>query len=303
MNKKLLRSLVILALAFFAGKCELLTAQSADIKRSHPDTGAMGPAKAKGYGFRSIDYPGNDDSDLYDFNGKTAVGCTRGEAFTFHGSSYALLNIPGATEHTASCAYGISTSGKIVGNYDDSLGQFHGFLYDGSGYTIFDYPGSVFTQPSDINDAGLIVGQYCDSNGVYHGFLYDNGTFTAIDFPGAGDTYANGINSSGDIVGSYNYPANNFLHGFLLSNGAYSSLDAPLATETSAQGINDAGTIAGYYIDTNVEYHGFIYAGGVFTTVDVSGAPVTGLFRIKNNGTVVATVVDSLNEYHGIIGK
>src|ERR1700728_94234 len=202
MARKLFYSLIILMLALFAAQGRLLMAQSADgdrgtrnspgprqgqtrelapvssratssqIPESDRDPGAIGMAKTRGYEFRSIDYPGQDETDLYDFNGKTAVGCALGQAFTFHGNSYALLNIPGATEFTLSCAYGINTSGKIVGNYNDSSNHFHGFLYDGSGYTIFDYPGSGFTQASDINDAGLIVGEYSDSNGVNHGFLY-----------------------------------------------------------------------------------------------------------------------------------
>jgi hypothetical protein len=74
MNKKLLHFLAILALAFFAGKCELSTAQSGDIKRSDPGPVADGTAKNKTYKFRSIDYPGADTSNIYDFNGKTAVG-------------------------------------------------------------------------------------------------------------------------------------------------------------------------------------------------------------------------------------
>jgi probable HAF family extracellular repeat protein len=325
MNKNLLHSLAILALAFLAGKCELLTAQSGDVNRggtelpglhhglalanslatssqipeSDRDPGAIGLAKTKGYEFRSIDYPGEDLSLVYDFNGKTAVGSAGGEAFTYKGSSYALLNVPGAE---ASGAVGINTSGKIVGYYRDSSGHVHGFLYDGSRYTTIDYPGSASTYAWDINDAGLIVGQYTDSNSVNHAFLYDNGTFTAINFPGADDTYAYGINSSGEIVGSYDYSLGSNGHGFLLSNGVYSSLDGPLANATFAQGINDAGTIAGYY-DANFIPHGFTYAGGAFTTVDVTGAGATELWRIKNSGNVVGIVVDSLGEYHGIIGK
>ncbi len=325
MNKKLLHSLTILALVFFAGKCELLRAQSGDIKRSgtewrghrglalanshadsreapesHSDPVAEGLAKTKVYAFRSIDYPGGGTSAVYDFNGKTAVGeFFPASAFTFQGSSYVALNVPGAI---TSAGTGINTSGKIVGWYTDSS-DVHGFLYDGSRYTTIDHAGSVITYAYDINDAGLIVGYYADSNYFYHGFLYDNGTFTALDFPGAFSTFAYGINSSGDIVGSYDYAPGGNEHGFLLSNGKYSSLDDPLANETFAQGINDAGTIAGYYYDANFIPHGFTYAGGVFTTVDVPGAQATELWRIKNSGNLVGFLSDRLFEFHGFIGK
>ncbi len=324
MNKNLLHSLAILALAFFAGKCELLRAQSGDIKRSGAelprlhhglaianfpadpsqipesdrDAGAIGLAKTKGYEFRSIDYPGASSSLVYDFNGKTAVGCTAFGyiAFTFHGTSYVPLNVPSAI---FSCGFGINKSGEIVGEYEDSSGHTHGFLYDGRRYTTIDYPGSAFTYAWDINDAGLIVGTYIDSNGFDHGFLY-NGTFTAINFPSATTTAAYGINSSGDIVGWYTTDSQ---HGFLLKSESYSNVDFPGAVQMSPSGINDAGTIAGYYSDANFKDHGFTYAGGAFTTVDVTGGQATELSRIKNSGNVVGIVLDSGVEYHGIIGK
>jgi probable HAF family extracellular repeat protein len=330
MTRKLLHSLPILVLAFFVTQGRLLMAQSANgdggthdsqglrdeprqetapvnpratssqIPLSSRDASARGMAKTKIYKFRSVDYPGVFSSDVYDFNGKTAVGCEDLQAFTFHGSSYLPLNVPGAGN---SCAYGINIFGKIVGDYYVSPGPVHGFLYDGSRYTTIDYPGSSYTYAWDINDAGLIVGYYIDSNDVRHGFLYDNGTFTVINFPGADDTLSYGINSSGDIVGLYDNAQGTPGHGFLLSNGVYSSLDVPLAYATVAQGINDAGMIAGTYSDASLIPHGFKYAGGVFTTVDVPGAAWTELRRIKNSGNVVGVARDSVGEYHGIIGK
>jgi probable HAF family extracellular repeat protein len=325
MNKKLLHSLAILALTFFVGKCELLTAQSGNVNRSATelpglhhelalansragssaipesdrDAAPEGMAKTKVYKFRSIDYPGEYLSQVYDFNGKTAVGCTdfHSKAFTFHGNSYLLLNIPGTVY---SCGYGINTPGDIVGDSEDSSGL-HGFLYDGSRYTTFDYPGSYATWAWDINDAGLIVGLYMDTNDVYHGFLYDNGTFTAINVPSADNTFAYGINFSGDIVGTYNVAG--IQHGFLLKRGTYSTVDVPEADDTEVYGINDAGSITGSYYTSSGKWYGFTYSGGVFQEVIVPEAPQTFLYRIKNNGNVVGYVIDSVNEDHGIIGR
>ncbi len=327
MTRKLLHSLTILALALFVAQGWRLMAQSADgeagtrdslgvrqeqkpelapvnpratsseVPESDRDASATGPAKSKGYEFRSIDYPGSDDSKPYDFNGKTVVGCWDFDFFTFQGSSYVHPIVPGAT--TGSCGLGINTSGKIVGNYRDSSDQIHGFFYDGTDYTTIDYPGAGYSEAWDINDAGLIVGRYY-ANNVYQGFLYDKGTFTNINFPGAVDTYAYGINSSGDIVGWYTTDSQ---HGFLLKSESYSNVDFPGAVQMSPSGINDAGTIAGYYSDANFKDHGFTYAGGAFTTVDVTGGQATELSRIKNSGNVVGIVLDSGVEYLGIIGK
>ena len=335
MTRKWLHSLTILVLALFMTQGRLLMAQSADggggtrdlrglrqerrrelasvnsraassqIIESDRDAGAEGMAKTKGYEFRSIDYPGAYQSLIYDYNGKTAVGeCflggAAGNAFAFQGSSYVLLNVPGAIQ---SSGLGINTSGDIVGDYQDSSGNYHGFLYDGSRYTTIDYPGSVATYAWDINDSGLIVGTYSDSNSIYHGFLYDGKAFTAVTFPGADNTFAYSINSSGDLVGTYE---TNSTHGFLLTNGSYFTIDFPEAYETHAFGINKAGAIAGYFLADigGILYpHGFVYSNGVPIQVDVPGAINTYIYRINSKGNVVGLVVDHLDETHGIIGQ
>ena len=334
MTRNLFHSLTILALAIFATRGRLLMGQSAigdvgtrdslnlrqarrwelaqvnfratspQTPESDRDPGAMVMAKTKGYEFTSIDYPGAYNSTVNDLNGKTALGCLNviDSAFTFQGTSYVPLIIPGAAY---SCAYGINTSGEIVGVYVDSSNQDYGFFYDGSRYTTIAYPGSVATYPYGINDAGLIVGHYTDSGNFEHGFLYDNGTFIAIDFPGAVATSAYGINSSGDLVGIYS-SAGIENEGFLLKNGSYSTVDFPGADETIPFGINNAGSIAGSYTKSEGNYfatHGFTYTDGVFFQVDVPGATITSISRIDSKGNVVGTLWDSLGQTHGFIGR
>ena len=277
---------------------------SSQVSKSDQYPAVRGMVKIKGYEFSSIDYPGTYASQVYDSNGKTAVGCTvfGANVFTFQGSSYVPLNVPGARQN---CGLGINTSGEIVGWYEDSSNDVHGFLYDGSRYTTIDYPGSGFTEAWDISDAGLIVGYYADSSSFDHGFLYDNGTFTGINFPGADNTFAYAINSGGDIVGNYNLAG--IQHGFILSKGIYSAVDFPEAYGTYAFGINNAGSIAGYFVKLDssgiVVPHGFTYSGGVLIQVDVPGAIETFIYRINNKDNVVGIIVDALGEYHGIIGK
>ena len=99
------------------------------------------------YRFRSVDYPGAGaiGTEVYDFNGTTAVGYTADIAFipfTCRGNTYQPLNIPGAT---GNIPYGINASGDIVGTYVNSSGQGHGFLYDGSQLTDIDVPGATAT--------------------------------------------------------------------------------------------------------------------------------------------------------------
>jgi probable HAF family extracellular repeat protein len=138
--------------------------------------------------------------------------------------TYTTLDDPSATAGTF--AQAISSSGQIVGHYQDNQGSgLHGFLLSGGTYTTLDDTVAFFgtTLASGINGSGQIVGYYDNSTGR-HGFLYNpNGaTYTPLDDPSgsSGTTQALGINDLGQIVGSYG-DSNHHPHGFLLSGTTY----------------------------------------------------------------------------------
>jgi uncharacterized membrane protein len=328
MNKNLLRSLAILALALSASQSQMSMGQSnpdhgsggpylIDVRHrldsmrrsaasaslnTRDRAGALGARKIKAYRFRSIDYPGATDSGANDSNGHTIVGefsdsaTTYARAFYLTRTTYYTVNIPGAIE---SFFVGINTPGQMVGNYYDS--SEHGFVYDGKDISTFDVPGSYgSTDATDISDSGVIVGDYFDNFLHQHGFVDKDGVFTTLDFPGATRTFAAGINSSGAIVGAYIDTAGE--HGFLLNNGVYSAIDFPLSIDTAAFGVNDGGDVTGTFIDANHLTHGFIYSSGAFRQVDVNGAAETYLYRMAKDGTVVGYILDGLREAHGIVG-
>ncbi len=93
---------------------------------------------------------------------------TGNRGFTYDGSSYSFLNVPGATN---TYAYSITDTGSIVGTYVDATGYYHGYTYNGSSYSSLDVPGAVYTYARGINDTGSIVGSYSGSTGGNHGFI------------------------------------------------------------------------------------------------------------------------------------
>jgi len=323
-TRKLLHALAILTIAFFAAPSRWLSAQSvlADGGRdaqallnlrhapflpatlpatprqtTGSDAVALGLAPKKVYKFRSIDYPGSDFSQVWDFDDGTVVGSTQSQGFYFRGNSYYILQFSFAK---FTDLYGINASGQMVGSYIDQSNEGHGFLYDGTNFTAVDPPGSTRTEATDINNAGHIVGDYWDAENVQHGFLYNGRRFTNVDFPAAIATLAYGINTKGEIVGVYYDSAGP--HGFLLNKKVYSSIDYPGASSTYVFGINDAGATAGEYQDAGGLVHGFTHSGSAFNQVDVPGAFLTSLRRIKNDGSVVGAAIDNLKEPHGIVG-
>src|SRR5271170_6614052 len=242
MNRKQLHTLAILTGVFLAAQSRWLTAQSVPAKsgrdaralldlrhvpflpatspavlrqtdKSQSDAVALGLAPKKVYKFRSIDYPGSDFSQAWDFADGTVVGSTQSQGFYFRGNSYHALQFSFAQFTVLN---GINASGQMVGAYIDQSNEGHGFLYDGTNFTAIDPPGSTRTEANDINDAGHIVGDYRDAENVQHGFLFNGRVFTNVDFPGAIATLAYGINAKGAIVGVYYDSAGP--HGFLLRN-------------------------------------------------------------------------------------
>jgi len=114
----------------------------------------------------------------------------------FAAGVYTTLDVPGA-ESTQ--AYGIDGS-DLVGVFQDTSLNKHGFLYDGTTWTTLDAPGATSTAAYDI-DGSNIVGAFSDASGG-HGFLYDGTTWITLDAPGAESTQAYGIDGS-DIVGVF----------------------------------------------------------------------------------------------------
>jgi hypothetical protein len=96
----------------------------------------------------------------------------------FFGSSGFLLNagvlttvnFPGAM---STQALGLNNKGDVVGDFVDSMGVMHGFVFDGTNYTEVDAPNSTSTTINGINDKGQIVGFFTDANQNTIGFVGD----------------------------------------------------------------------------------------------------------------------------------
>jgi hypothetical protein len=97
------------------------------------------------------------------YNGKIA-GCStptfNGEifvasAFFFKSNVYQEINAPSSA--TYAVAFGVNTSGLMVGMYVGSENDAHGFVFDETNFSTFDYPGATDTAMPDINDSGNIV--------------------------------------------------------------------------------------------------------------------------------------------------
>ena len=217
--------------------------------------------------------------------------------------SYKLLNDPAGP--VPQQAYSINDFGKIVGDYIDASGIFHGYETDGGTFKPIEVPfaSAAGTYSPAISNAGVISGGWFDSAGNSHGFTLVQGVYTPFDYPGAPYTDPYAINSEGDIAGYYVDTAGS-IHGFLRRRGVYTSVDYPGAVETFSLGINDAGAIVGGYCltsqceTTGQGQQGFLLKNGVYTSVAIPGEFGTALQSINNQGVLLGSYTDAAGSFY-----
>ncbi len=92
--------------------------------------------------------------------------------YVMTGSSFTMLDYPGASQFGGTSANGINNEGVVTGYYySDSSGDFSGFIWNAGTFTTLNFPGAVSTGITSIDDAGDVAGYYVDSNGNFNGFV------------------------------------------------------------------------------------------------------------------------------------
>jgi hypothetical protein len=82
------------------------------------------------------------------------------------GGTFITMDMPGAVETFPTGVNGVT----IVGTYVDGTSSSHGFVFDGSGYTQFDYPGGSPMGFVTVGTGWLIVGDYVVGSNA-HAFM------------------------------------------------------------------------------------------------------------------------------------
>ena len=133
--------------------------------------------------------------------------------FLYDSGTMTQLDAPGAvvTQPRA-----INDSGEIAGDWTDSAGVTHGFLWTAAqGFTLLDAPQATLTSITAINGSGVVVGYFSDGT-ADHGFVLDTrGVVTILEAPHASSTIPNGINARGQVTGLYigtNFAQKGFLY-------------------------------------------------------------------------------------------
>jgi hypothetical protein len=221
-------------------------------------------------------------------------------------STYTFQDIVNSDDSTFNQELGINNSGLIAGYFGSGAaghpnqGYTVAAPYSSASFTPENFPGSVQTQVTGLNNIGTTVGFWSNSNiGVgsdsNFAFVDISGTFTSVNNPGTATTppvfnQLLGVNDHNIAVGFYT-DASGATHGYSYNIAATTfsaNIDDPSANgSTTAAAINNAGVIAGFYTDGSGNTDGFIDKGGTFTTLDVAGATSTFLTGLNNSGEAV----------------
>jgi hypothetical protein len=239
------------------------------------------------------------------------------------GYSFETINDPADMPFPPPPAMGGATFTNLLGiNNNHLIAGFYGSGQAGDPNTGFsltlpntftpeNFPGSMQTQMTGLNDNGTFVGyNYLTNNGVafdnQFGFYLKGGVFHPVNNPNTPTSPPSGILIENQLLGvtnndlavgfynsvgmdaTGNHPVS---HGYtydIATNTFSANIDDPNASKanggTVAAAINNADEIAGFFTDNSGVMHGFIDNGGFFSTVDPLGATATQLLGLNDKG-------------------
>lgn len=235
-------------------------------------------------------------------------------------AGYVFQDIINPGDVTFNQALGINSSGEIAGYFGSGNAGFPNKGYTtvppsyNTSFTNENFPGSVQTQVTGINNAGTTVGFWSDTNmggGTDNNFGFTDvgGTFTEVNHPGGPSTglftdQLLGVNNSNTAVGFY-VDAGGATHGYTYNIGTMTfsgNIDDPNGVgATTAAAINNNGQIAGFYVGLDGNMHGFFDNGGTFTTINAPGAMDTVLLGLNDFGEAVGVQTLASGALDGLI--
>src|SRR5262249_20928903 len=128
----------------------------------------------------SIDFPGASDTEVYGVNSNGAIVGVYDAAqpinhgFLLQTGQYQDIPNPFGTQTNA---FAINDVGSItgIGYNDPSAGPFTSFILSRKTFSAFQFPGSLVSQLSSINNGNDLAGNFADPDGSIWGMVTVNG--------------------------------------------------------------------------------------------------------------------------------
>ncbi|HEX8008212.1 MAG TPA: hypothetical protein VF482_17495 [Trebonia sp.] len=232
------------------------------------------------------------------------------------GTQYSFRTLDNPADPTFNQLLGINNRSVIAGYFGSGAAGHpnQGYVLDrtpaGFAITNENFPNSVQTQVTGLNDRGVTVGFWSDMNTANmndnFGFYAWHGRFHSVNFPTG--TPANppvdqllGVNDAGTAVGFFTNSAGvNRGYEYNIPTGHFSRVLPPDASGTNlgssltAAGINNHGDVAGFYNQTANQVDAFLkLRSGKFITLAYPSQPgqpqvtMTQAFGVNDSREVV----------------
>ena len=226
-------------------------------------------------------------------------------------TSYRFKTLDNNADPTFNQLLGINDHGVIAGYFGSGAsghpnkGYTLSRPYGQGNYTNENFPGSVQTQVTAINNHGDTVGFWVDGNGNNFGFAEWDGVFTSYQDPNTGAGTVNqllGLNDKGIAVGFYT-DANGVNHGYKLNlnTGRFTPIVPPGGSNVTAAGINDNGDVVGFLTASNGSVVSFLLKGRTFSEFDFPNSTNTTALGVNQYDQIVGVYVDSAGKMHGFL--
>jgi hypothetical protein len=229
-------------------------------------------------------------------------------------ASYTFRTLDNAKDLTFNQLLGINVHGVIAGYFGSGAAGHpnKGYLlkppYAQSDYVNENFPGSVQTQVTGLNNIGDSCGFWISANGTNRGFVEWNGVYASYTDPntpklaGAVNQLL-GINNAGIAVGFYN-DAHGNAHPYEVNqaSGVFTALHIPDAISATAAGINNAGDVVGFFTDASGGTESFLLTTShQLLAYQFPGGSDTQALGINASDQIVGSYLDSKGVMHGFV--
>lgn len=219
---------------------------------------------------------------------------------------YKFRTIDDKADPTFNQLLGINNVGTIAGYFGNGMTAKtpnKGYTivppYGQSNYTNENFPGSVQTQVTAINQGGQTAGFGIGVQGKSFGWINWSGAFVQY----KNTTQILGLNDRGTAVGFVT--KGNVTSGFSLNRntGKLTKIQPPGgSTSVTAAAINNLGDVAGFFTVGSVT-KSFLYKGGAFTVFSYPNSTNTVATGINIHDEIVGVYTDSKGGTHGFTVK
>jgi hypothetical protein len=221
-------------------------------------------------------------------------------------TGYSFTTVDDPADATFNQLLGINQNGIIAGYFGSGAAG-----HPNKGYRVSDrelanfvnenFPGSVQTQVTGVNDADVTVGFFSSMNNANNvndntGFYRIDGQYHSVAYPASSNANPPvnqllGINDDGNAVGFYTDAAGSN-HGYVYGIHSHKfhsvTVSGQGATSVTAAGINNEGDIAGFFTGSSGTQDGFLRTdSGNQTVLAYPGATMTQAFGVNDHDEVV----------------